>query len=345
MDILGMTIESGVAQGLMWAILTIGVYITYRVLDVADLTLEGSFPLGAAIAAVSINAGVPWYLAMLLAFLAGTLAGLCTGILNTVFKIPPILAGILSMIALYSINLRITEDKITVPFANDTLKRVLMNKFGDLGIGFSTVNFLEIATGLVFCVAIIVLLYVFFGTEIGCAIRATGSNSNMARALGVNTNIMTVIGLMISNGLISLAGSLIAQFDLGSAILTMGQGAIVIGLASVIIGEVVFIRKDHSFAYKLFAVTMGAVIYRSIIALILKYNSIATIIDSFGYEVISDNVILNWTIKSTDLKLITAIVVSIALALPVLKGRIAAAKLRRQNNKAVLENEGGAADA
>lgn len=333
MEILGLTIGSGVAQGLMWAILTIGVFISFRILDFADLTVEGSFPLGAAVAAVSINAGVPWYLAIIFAFLAGMLAGLCTGIFNTLFKIPGILAGILTMIALYSINLRITQDKITVPFLNDTIKKMLVQKARDFNLSV-TINSLEIFTGIIFCVLIVILLYVFFGTELGCAIRATGSNDKMARALGVNTNKMTIVGLMISNGLISLAGSLIAQFDLGSAILTMGQGAIVIGLASVIIGEVIFCRKDHSFGYKLFAVIMGAVIYRTIIALILKYNSISAIISSFDETFTTNSAILNWQIKSTDLKLITAIVVSIALALPVLKGRVAARKLRKQNDKA-----------
>lgn len=342
MEVLGLTIGSGVAQGLMWAILTIGVFITFRLLDFADLTVEGSFPLGAAVAAIAINSGVPCFAALLLAFLAGMMAGFCTGFLNTVFKIPAILAGILTMIALYSINLRITQDKITVPFANDTVKRVMVKLFKELGIKLS-INTIEMITGIVVCTIIVILLYVFFGTEIGCAIRATGSNKNMARALGVNTNIMTIVGLMISNGLISLAGSLISQFDLGSAILTMGQGAIVIGLASVIIGEVIFCRKDHSFAYKLFAVIMGAVIYRTIIALILKFNSIKAIISSFDRTFTSDNSIVNWTIKSTDLKLITAIVVSIALALPILKASAAARRLRKVNSRVV--EEGGSENA
>ena len=300
-----LVLQSGAAQGLLWALLTLGVYITYRLLDFADLTVEGSFPLGAAVTAILINQGMNPFAVLFIAFLVGSIAGLATGILNTVCKIPPILSGILTMIALYSINLRIMSGKATITIQGDTVKTLVNNL-----LPLSN-NLLSIIAGIIINLLIVILLYVFFGTEIGCSIRATGHNPYMARALGVHTGHMTILGLMISNGLVALSGSLVSQLDYGSALVTMGQGSIVIGLASVIIGEVIFCHKDHSFAYKLTAVVFGAVIYRTIIAFALRVN----------------------ILEATDLKLITAVVVSIALSLPVIKNSIAERKKRIANNK------------
>lgn len=301
------TIISGIAQGLIWAILTLGVYLTFRILDIADLTVEGTFPLGAAVTVVLINGGMNPVWAVLCAVLAGGIAGFVTGVLHTVFKIPAILSGILTMIALYSVNIRIMSDKATVALEQPSLKTWLLDALPD-GTASNTVS---IILGGCVCIAIVAVLYYFFGTEIGCAIRATGSNQNMARSLGVKTDRVITLGLMISNALVALSGSLIAQLDYGSALVNMGQGTIVIGLASVIIGEVIFIRKDMNFALKLLAVIAGAVIYRTIIACALTFSFL----------------------KATDLKLITAIVVAFALALPVLQQKSAEAKLRRENFK------------
>jgi putative ABC transport system permease protein len=301
------TILSGISQGLLWAILTLGVYLTFRILDIADLTVEGTFPLGAAVTVVLINSGMSPGLAVLCAILAGALAGFVTGVLHTVFKIPAILSGILTMIALYSVNIRIMSDKATVALEQPSVKTWLTSVLPE-NTASSTVS---IVLGCNVCLVIVAVLYYFFGTEIGCAIRATGSNQNMARSLGVKTDRIITLGLMISNGLVALSGSLIAQLDYGSALVTMGQGTIVIGLASVIIGEVIFIRKDMNFALKLLAVIAGAVIYRTVIACALTFSFL----------------------KATDLKIITAVVVAFALALPVLQQKSAEAKLRRKNRR------------
>lgn len=303
------TFISGFSQGLIWAIMTLGVYITFRILDIADLTVEGTFPLGAAVTAVLINSGMHPVQAVLAAILAGCAAGLVTGIFHTVFKIPAILSGILTMIALYSVNIRIMSDKATVAIENPSIKKLLQNVLPE-GTASNTIS---IIVGIIVCLALVGLLYYFFGTEIGCAVRATGSNQNMARSLGVKTNFTIILGLMISNGLVALSGSLIAQLDYGSALVNMGQGTIVIGLASVIIGEVIFIRKDRNFAVKLLAIIAGAIIYRTIIACALTFSFL----------------------KATDLKIITAIIVSIALALPVIKQEIAEKRLRAANDKKI----------
>lgn len=303
------TFISGFSQGLIWAIMTLGVYITFRILDIADLTVEGTFPLGAAVTAVLINSGMHPVPAVLAAILAGCAAGLVTGIFHTVFKIPAILSGILTMIALYSVNIRIMSDKATVAIENPSIKKLLQNVLPE-GTASNTIS---IIVGIIVCLALVGLLYYFFGTEIGCAVRATGSNQNMARSLGVKTNFTIILGLMISNGLVALSGSLIAQLDYGSALVNMGQGTIVIGLASVIIGEVIFIRKDRNFAVKLLAIIAGAIIYRTIIACALTFSFL----------------------KATDLKIITAIIVAIALALPVIKQEIAEKWLRAANDKKI----------
>ncbi len=304
------TIQSATAQGLLWAVLTLGVYLTYRVLGFSDLGCEGSFPLGAAVSVVLMNGGVHPLLAVASAMLCGAIAGAITGVLHTLFKIPDILAGILTMISLYSINIRIMSGKATVTIASDTLKSMVSGLFPQNASSYTV----AIVTGAFFCIIIMGALYYYFGTEVGCSIRATGDNAKMARAVGVNTDRMIVLCLLISNSMIALAGSLIAQFDYGSALVNMGQGTIVIGLASIIIGEVLFVREEMNFALKMFSVVAGAVVYRIVIACALT---------------------LPW-LKATDLKLITAVTVAIALALPVVKQRVA---LRAKRRDALKEAE------
>ena len=275
-----------ISLGLLWAVMTIGVYITYRILDIADLTVEGSIAMGAAIAAQAITSGMNPYAATGLAILGGMAAGLATGILHTQLRIPALLSGILTMIALYSINLRIMGK------ANISLLRMdtVYTFFEDSGLS----SVYAVATLGAICVLLVIcILYWFFGTEIGCAIRATGNNPNMVRAQGINTNTMKIIGLIISNGLVALSGALIAQSQ-GFADVQMGTGSIVIGLASVIIGEVLFGKKN--FFSRLVSLMLGAVTYRIIIALVLKMG-----------------------MPANDLKLFTAITVAIALSLPVFK--------------------------
>lgn len=272
--------------GLLWAIVTIGVYITYRILAIADLTVEGSIVIGAAIAAITIINGINSYFAIGLAFIGGLLAGLITGLLHTKLKIPSLLAGILTMIALYSINLRIMGR------ANISLLRVntAYTTFENMGLNHMIA---VIVLGILFVGSTIGILYWFFGTEIGCAIRATGDNPQMARAQGINTNTTIILGLMISNGLVAVGGALIAQSQ-SFADIQMGIGSIVIGLASVIIGEVLFGKRN--FFSRLLSLALGAITYRIIIALVLKLG-----------------------MPANDLKLFTAITVAIALALPVFR--------------------------
>jgi len=277
---------AAVSLGLLWAIVTIGVYITYRILGIADLTVEGSIVMGAAIAAITISRGINSYVAIGFAFLGGLGAGLITGLLHTKLKIPALLSGILTMIALYSINLRIMGK------ANISLLRIdtAYTVFENMGLN-STIS--VIVLGLIFITGLIGILYWFFGTEIGSAIRATGNNPQMVRAQGINTNTTIILGLMISNGLVATGGALIAQSQ-RFADVQMGIGSIVIGLASVIIGEVLFGRRN--FASRLFSLVLGAITYRIIIALVLKLG-----------------------MPANDLKLFTAITVAIALSLPIFR--------------------------
>lgn len=273
-----------ISLGLLWSIVTIGVYITYRILTIADLTVEGSIVTGAAIAAFAITKGINSYAAVGLAFIGGLAAGLVTGLLHTKLKIPSLLSGILTMIALYSVNLRIMGK------ANISLLRMntSYSVFENLELNH---NSAVIILGLIFVSSIIGVLYWFFGTEIGCAIRATGDNPQMVRAQGINTNTTIILGLMISNGLVAIGGALIAQSQ-GFADVQMGIGSIVIGLASVIIGEVLFGKRN--FFTRLISLSLGAITYRIIIALVLKLG-----------------------MPANDLKLFTAITVTLALALPV----------------------------
>ena len=274
------------ALGLLWAVMTIGVYCTYRILDIADLSVEGSITLGAAVAASMIATGADPYVASITAFMAGSLAGLATALLHTRLKIPALLSGILTMIALYSVNLRIMG-KANIPLLR---VKTVYSFLENMGLSKNTA---VIIYGGSTAMIVVLVLYWFFGTEIGCAIRATGNNTKMSRAQGINTDNMKIIGLMLSNALVALSGSLIAQYQ-SFADVQMGTGSIVIGLASVIIGEVLFGRR--SFFSRLFSLICGAVTYRMIIAFVLKMG-----------------------MNANDLKLFTSITVAIALSLPIFK--------------------------
>lgn len=276
-----------VSLGLIWAVMAIAIYITYKILDIADMTVEGSITMGAAISAVCISAGVNPYLTLLFAFGGGLLAGLVTGFFHTVLKIPALLAGILTMLALYSVNLRIMGK------ANISLLKMetVYTPFENMGL---SKNFAVIAVMAIIVGVIIAALYWFFGTELGCAIRATGNNRKMARAQGISTRFMTIVALMLSNGLVGLAGALIAQ-NQSFADMSMGIGSIVIALASLIIGEVLFGKRN--FFLRLLSLVFGAIVYRIIIAFVLWLG-----------------------MPSNDLRLFTALTVAAALALPVFKG-------------------------
>lgn len=281
---------STVAQGLMWSILAIGVFLSFRVLDVPDMTCEGSFPLGGAIAASMIAAGASPWLAIVAGAFGGLLAGIVTGILYTKLKIPAILAGILTMIALYSVNLHVMGKANISLLRVDTIFSTTANL---LHVSNSVAAFLVPAVLLFLCSAFI---YWFFGTELGMCIRATGYNTQMVRAQGVNTDTMIIIGLFISNALIGLCGAVVAQNN-GFADVGMGIGTIIIGLASVIIGEVIL--GVDSFSASLAAVILGSVIYRVVIAIVLYMG-----------------------MPPNDLKLFTAIIVVLALAAPMIKGKV-----------------------
>lgn len=279
-------LPGSVAQGLIWGILAIGVYITYKVLDFADLTVDGSLATGGAVAVMCMINGMHPYLALFLAFCAGMLAGFVTGLFHTALGIPPILSGILTQLGLYSINMRIMGK------ANQAISVVQY----DLIVSLRYIPHACLVT-IGFCVVIIGLLYWFFGTEIGAGVRATGCNPNMARAQGVNTNAYKVLGLVLSNGLVGLSGALYAQYQ-GSSDINMGRGAIVIGLAAVIIGEVIFGKIFHNFALHMVSAVIGAIIYFVVIAVVLQLG-----------------------LETTDLKLFSALIVALFLAIPYLKGK------------------------
>ena len=256
-------LPGAVAQGLIWGLMAIGVYITFRILDVADLTVDGSLATGGAAAVMLIRAGVNPWLALLCSFLAGMAAGFVTGLFHTKCGIPAILAGILTQLSLYSINLRIMGSKANQAVGVDKYDLLVSQRYVRT---VSLDNPLPLLV--VFTVVLIAVLYWFFGTEKGCSLRATGANPNMARAQGINTNANVVLGLMVSNGLVALSGGLLAQFQ-GSSDINMGRGAIVIGLAAVIIGEVAFGKLFTNFALKLLAVSIGAVIYYIVLQIVL----------------------------------------------------------------------------
>lgn len=274
------------AQGLIWGIMAIGVYITYKILDVADLTVDGTMCTGGAVCVMMMLNGYSIWISLLCAFIAGMLAGLITGIFHTFMGIPAILAGILTQLALYSINLRIlgsANQAISVRKYNLLISLMYIPR--------------AIWISAVFVVALIVILYWFFGTELGSSLRATGCNQHMARAQGINTNFNKVLGLMLSNGIVALASALYSQYQ-GFADINMGRGAIVIGLAAVIIGDVAFGKIFRNFGFKLLGVALGAVMYYLVIQVVLWLG-----------------------LNTDDLKLLTALVVGVFLSVPYIKGR------------------------
>ena len=299
------SLPSPIAQGFIWGIMAIGVYITYKILDLADLTVDGSFATGGAVLVVLTTKGVNIYLALLIAFVAGCLAGFVTGILHTKFGIPAILAGILTQLALYSINLRIMDGKANTPISKRNFNLIVTSSADELGR--------TILICAIFVAVLIGVLYWFFGTELGNSIRATGCNQAMARANGINTDSRKIIGLILSNGIVAVSGALLAQFN-GCADINMGRGAIVIGLAAVIIGEVIFGKIFKNFALRLLSAVIGGVIYYIVIALVLKLG-----------------------LNANDLKLLSACVVAIFLGLPYWKAKVAA-KHVKNNEKAGTEN-------
>ena len=293
-------LPGAVSQGLVWGIMALGVYVTYRILDVADLTVDGSLATGGAVCVILIRAGVNPWVAILAALVAGGVAGLVTALLHTKCGIPAILAGILTQLALYSVNLRVMGGKSNQPVSVDKYNLIVSQRYvRELKLTNPMIPILIILA------AIIGILYWFFGTEKGCSVRATGANKTMARAQGINPDNDIILGLVISNALVALSGALIAQYQ-GSVDVNMGRGAIVIGLAAVIIGEVVFKKIKHNFAGTLAFVTFGAVIY---------------------YIVIQITLLLG--LNTNDLKLITAIIVGLFLALPYWKGRISERRSRK----------------
>ena len=287
------------AQGIIWGIMAVGVYLTFKVLDLADLTVDGSFGTGGAVLVVCTIAGMNIWLAMLLAFLAGCIAGLVTGILHTKFGIPAILAGILTQLALYSVNLRIMSGRANVALNIDEYGILVSLRYIPKSI----------LVGGAFALVIIGLLYWFFGTELGAGVRATGCNEALARANGINTGFNKVLGLVLSNGIVALSGGLLAQYQ-GFADINMGRGAIVIGLAAVIIGDVIFGKLFKNFALRLLAAVLGGVIYYIVIQLVLQMG-----------------------LNANDLKLFSALVVALFLGVPYWKGQLSA--------KHVKTNKGG----
>ena len=287
------------AQGIIWGIMAVGVYLTFKVLDLADLTVDGSFGTGGAVLVVCTIAGMNIWLAMLLAFLAGCIAGLVTGILHTKFGIPAILAGILTQLALYSVNLRIMSGRANVALNIDEYGILVSLRYIPKSI----------LVGGAFALVIIGLLYWFFGTELGAGVRATGCNEAMARANGIHTGFNKVLGLVLSNGIVALSGGLLAQYQ-GFADINMGRGAIVIGLAAVIIGDVIFGKLFKNFALRLLAAVLGGVIYYIVIQLVLQMG-----------------------LNANDLKLFSALVVALFLGVPYWKGQLSA--------KHVKTNKGG----
>ena len=299
----------GIAQGIVWGIMALGLYITFRLLDIADLTVDGSFATGGAVTVMLILGGCPTWLALCAAVFAGMLAGLCTGLLHTKLGIPAILAGILTQFALYSVNLRIMGMSANKPANPDNY---------DLLITMRNIPS-AILKSAIFAAAIIAILYWYFGTEQGSAIRATGSNPAMSRAQGINVGNMKLIGLSLSNGVIALSGGLMAQFQ-GFADVNMGRGAIVIGLAAVIIGEVLcdaILRKGSQFYVRLGFVALGGVVYYLVMVIILWLK-----------------------LDPNDLKLFTALIVAVFLAVPYLRSqskssfKLAGKQSRKENGNA-----------
>lgn len=291
-------LPGAVAQGLIWGIMAIGVYITYKILDIADLTVDGSICTGAAVCTMLMIAGLPVWLSMIIATLSGVAAGLLTGILHITFGIPAILSGILTQLILWSVNLKIMGQANTALSARNY--DVLISQM-DL-----TPALIILA---IFSVVLVAILYLFFGTELGCAIRATGINAAMSRAQGIHTDVTKLIGLALSNGIVALSGALLCQYQ-GYTDISMGRGAVVIGLAAVVIGEALISRLPQNFAIRLAGVLLGAVIYYIVYQVIILVG------------------------LDTDLlKMFSAIVVALFLGLPYIKDKLAARRAYRKEDK------------
>ena len=298
-------LPGGCAQGLIWGIMAIGVFITYKILDLADLTVDGTMCTGGAVCVVMMMNGHSVGFSLFCAFVAGMLAGLVTGIFHTAMGIPAILAGILTQLGLYSVNLRIMGNKANVALVTDKYDVLVSMRYLKNVVFYKNTLFVVA----IVIVVLIGVLYWFFGTELGCSIRSTGSNQNMTRAQGINTNANVVFGLMLSNGLVALSGALLAQFQ-GAADVNMGRGAIVIGLAAVIIGEVIFGKLFTNFGLKLLAVSIGAVIYYFVLQIVLQLG-----------------------LNTNDLKLITALIVALFLAIPYWKGKMFHGKAKKEESR------------
>ena len=296
------SLPSPIAQGMIWGIMAIGLYITFKILDLSNLTVDGSFATGGAVLVVLTTSGVNIYLATFAAFLAGCAAGFVTGIFHTRFGIPAILAGILTQLGLYSINLRIMSGRANLPISWRNYSLIVSSKTDVLPC--------TILVCALIITALIGILYWFFGTELGFSIRSTGCNQAMSRANGINTDSRKIIGLVLSNGIVAFAGALLAQFQ-GNADVNMGRGAIVIGLAAVIIGEVIFSKIFVNFALRLVSAVVGAIVYYIVIAAVLKLG-----------------------LNANDLKLFSALIVAVFLAVPHWKS-----KIRRKTDKKATDSE------
>lgn len=297
-------LPGAVSQGLIWGIMAIGVFITYKILDIADLTVDGSFCTGGAVFVMLFTTGANIWLALLAAVAVGMLAGLVTGLLHTLCGIPAILAGILTQLGLWSVNMAIMGMKASVAINvtnPDTLNSLLVSLRFVQDVAKGTRPFYRhpiFVVGL-FTAAVIAILYWFFGTELGCSLRATGANEAMSRAQGINTNLCKILGLMVANGIVALASAMYSHYQ-GFVDVNMGRGAIVIGLAAVIIGEVLLGKVFRNFALKLLSAVIGAIIYYIVITLVLRLG-----------------------LETTDLKLLTALVVAVFLTIPHWKGKFA----------------------
>lgn len=288
------SLPGAVTQGLIWGLMAIGVYITYRILDVADLTVDGTLALGGAACVMLIRSGVNPWLALLIATLCGAAAGFITGLLHTRCGIPAILAGILTQLALYSVNLRVMGGKANQAVSVDKYDLIVSQRFVRQLSLENPMPLLLLVTAL-----LIAVLYWFFGTEIGCGIRATGANARMARAQGINTQRNVVVGLALSNGIVALSGALLCQYQ-GSADVNMGRGAIVIGLAAVIIGESLLGKVFRNFGLRMLSVSLGAIVYYLVLQIVLQLG-----------------------LNTNDLKLLSAAIVAVFLAIPHLKRKLA----------------------
>lgn len=288
------------AQGIIWGIMAIGVFITFRILDIADLTVDGTMSTGGAVMVLAMTNGMNVWVSMILSIIAGCIAGFVTGIFHTKFGIPAILAGILTQLSLYSINLRILGGKANQPLSYRNYKLVF-----SLGEVQKSLIF-----GAIFVVVLVAILYWFFGTELGHGLRATGTNEAMARANGINTDTNKVIGLVISNAIVALSGAMLTQYQ-GFSDVNSGRGAIVIGLAAVIIGEVIFGKIFKNFALKLVAVAIGGIVYYVVITLVLR----------LGFN-------------ANDLKLFTALVVALFLGVPYWRAKVAQKTVKNKKKEA-----------